>query len=102
MVIFDHNHPEIIKVILNFPEFASAPKISSVHIHSSIHFVTTVILDFVFITSIASTKSGVVMVKVQEILLNNNIDISNTRFSCLEGNLKKLSVSYPPAGWKKK
>ena len=98
MLIFDHNHPKIIKVILNFPEIASAPKISSVHIHSSIHCVTRVTLEFVFITSIASTKSGVVMVKVQEILSNNNIDISNTRFSCLEANLKKLSVSYPPAG----
>ena len=31
-----HSHPKIIKVILNFPEFASAWKISSVHL--SIHY----------------------------------------------------------------
>ena len=34
--------------------------------------------------STASTKSEVLMDKVQEILLNNNTDISNTRFSCLD------------------
>ena len=26
MSIFDHNHPKIVKEILNFPEFASACK----------------------------------------------------------------------------
>ena len=44
-----------------------------------------VTLEFVFIVSIALTKSEVLMDKVQEILLNNNIDISHTRFSCLDG-----------------
>ena len=34
--------------------------------------------------STASTKSEVLMDKVQEILLNNNTDISSTRFSCLD------------------
>ena len=29
MPIFDHNHPKIIKVIFNFPEFASACKKTS-------------------------------------------------------------------------
>ena len=36
-------------------------------------------LEFVSITSIASTKSEVLMDRVQEILLNNNTDISKTR-----------------------
>ena len=44
-----------------------------------------VTLEFVFIVSIALTKSEVLMDKVQEILVNNNIDISHTRFSCLDG-----------------
>ena len=43
-----------------------------------------VTLEFVSTASIASTKSDVLMDKVQEILLNNNTDISNTRFSCLD------------------
>ena len=42
-------------------------------------------LEFVSIASIASTKFEVLMDKVQEILLNNNIDVSNARFLCLEG-----------------
>ena len=44
-----------------------------------------VTLEFISIASVASTKSEVLMDKVQEILLNNNTDISNTRFSCLDG-----------------
>ena len=44
-----------------------------------------VVTEFVSIGSVSSTKSEVLMDKVQEILLNNNIDISNTRFSCLDG-----------------
>ena len=44
-----------------------------------------VTLEFVSIASIASTKSEGLMDKVQEVLLNNNIDISTTRFSCLDG-----------------
>ena len=44
-----------------------------------------VTLEFVSIASFASTKSEILMDKVQEVLLNNNIDISNTRFSCLDG-----------------
>ena len=44
-----------------------------------------VVIEFVSIASVSSTKSEVLMDKVQEILLNNNIDISNTRFSCLDG-----------------
>ena len=44
-----------------------------------------VVIEFVSIASVSSTKSEVLMSKVQEILLNNNIDISNTRFSCLHG-----------------
>ena len=43
-----------------------------------------VTLEFVSIASIASTKSEGLMDKVQEVLLNNNIDISTTRFSCLD------------------
>ena len=43
-----------------------------------------VTLEFVSINSIASTKSEGLMDRVQEVLLNNNIDISNTRFSCLD------------------
>ena len=43
-----------------------------------------VTLKFVCIASITSTKSGVLMDKVQEILLNNNTDKSNTRFSCID------------------
>ena len=39
-----------------------------------------VTIEFVPIASVSSTKSEVLMDKVQEILLNNNIDISNTRF----------------------
>lgn len=34
--------------------------------------------------SIASTKSVVLMDKIEEILLNNNTDISNTRLSHLD------------------
>ena len=44
-----------------------------------------VVIEFVPIASVSSTKSGVLMDKIQEMLLNNNIDISNTRFSCLDG-----------------
>ena len=44
-----------------------------------------VTLEFVSIASIASTKSEGLMDKVQEVLLNNNVDISTTRFSCLDG-----------------
>ena len=44
-----------------------------------------VTLEFISISFIASTKFEVLMDKVQEILLNSNIDISNTRFSCLDG-----------------
>ena len=44
-----------------------------------------VVIEFVSIASVSSTKSEVLMDKVQEILLNNNIDIPNTRFSCLDG-----------------
>ena len=44
-----------------------------------------VVIEFVPIASVPSTKSEVLMDKVQEMLLNNNIDISNTRFSCLDG-----------------
>ena len=44
-----------------------------------------VTLEFVSIASIASTKSEGLMDKVQEVLLNNNIDVSTTRFSCLDG-----------------
>ena len=36
-----------------------------------------VVIEFVSIASVSSTKS--------EILLNNNINISNTHFSCLDG-----------------
>ena len=43
-----------------------------------------VTLEFVSINSIASTKSEGLMDRAQEVLLNNNIDISNTRFSCLD------------------
>ena len=43
-----------------------------------------VTLEFASTASIASTKSEVLMDKVQEILLNNNTDICNTRFSCLD------------------
>ena len=48
-----------------------------------------VTIEFVPIASVSSTKSEVLMDKVQEILLNNNIDISNTRFSCLDGTNAK-------------
>ena len=44
-----------------------------------------VTLEFVSIASVVSTKFKVLKDKVQEILLNNNIDISSTRFSCLDG-----------------
>ena len=44
-----------------------------------------VTLEFVSTASIASTKPEVLMDKVQEMLLNNNTDICNTRFSCLHG-----------------
>ena len=37
MHIFYHNHPEIIKVVLNFPEFTSVCKKSAQFIHSFIH-----------------------------------------------------------------
>ena len=44
-----------------------------------------VVIEFVSIASVSSTKSEVLMNKVQEILLNNNINISNIHFSCLNG-----------------
>ena len=44
-----------------------------------------VVTEFVSIGSVSSTKSEVLMDKVQEILFKNNVDISNTRFSCLDG-----------------
>ena len=37
MQIFYHNHPENIKVVLNFPEFTSVFKKSAQFIHSIIH-----------------------------------------------------------------
>ena len=40
-----------------------------------------VVIEFVSIASVSSTKSEVLMGQVQEILLKNNIDISNTHFS---------------------
>ena len=47
MTIFDHNHPKFIKVIFNFPEFASACKklAQSIHLFLIIHIHTT---DFRF------------------------------------------------------
>ena len=49
-----------------------------------------VVIDFVSITSVLPTKSEILMDKVQEILLNNNIDIiSNTCFSYLDGTNAK-------------
>ena len=49
-----------------------------------------VVIDFVSITSVSPTKSEILMDKVQEILLNNNIDIiSNTCFSYLDGTNAK-------------
>ena len=44
-----------------------------------------VTIEFVSIASVASTKSEILMNKVREILLNNNIDIANNRFSCPDG-----------------
>ena len=41
-----------------------------------------VTLEFASIASIASTKSEGLLDRVQEVLLNNNIDISTSRFSC--------------------
>ena len=43
-----------------------------------------VTLEFASIASIASTKSEGLLDRVQEVLLNNNIDISTSRFSCLD------------------
>ena len=45
-----------------------------------------VVIEFVSIASVSSTKSEILMDKFQEILLSNNIDISNTCFSCLDGS----------------
>ena len=42
-----------------------------------------VVIEFVSLASVSSTKSEVLMDKVQEILLNDNIYISNTRFHVL-------------------
>ena len=39
-----------------------------------------VVIAFVSIASVSSPKSEVLIDKVQEILLNNNINISNTHF----------------------
>ena len=44
-----------------------------------------VVIEFVSSASVLSIKSEVLKDKVQEILLNNNIDISNTCFSCPDG-----------------
>ena len=44
-----------------------------------------VVIEFVSIASVSSTKSEFLMEKVQEILLNNKIDISNICISCLDG-----------------
>ena len=43
------------------------------------------VLKMVHMIQMVHTKSEVLIDKVQEILLNNNINISNTRFSCLDG-----------------
>ena len=43
-----------------------------------------VTLEFGSMASIASTKSEVLIDKIEEILLTNNLDISHTRFSCLD------------------
>ena len=44
-----------------------------------------VVIEFVSTASVSSTKAEVLMDKVQEILWNSNINISNTHFSCLDG-----------------
>ena len=44
-----------------------------------------VVIEFVSIASVSLTKSDILMDKVQEILLKNNINISTTCFSCLGG-----------------
>ena len=43
------------------------------------------VLKMVHMIQMVHAKSEVLMDKVQEILLNNNINISNTCFSCLDG-----------------
>ena len=44
-----------------------------------------VVIEFVSIALVSSIKSEILMDEVQEILLNNNISIFNTCFSCLDG-----------------
>ena len=53
-----------------------------------------VTLEFGFMASIASTKSEVLTDKIEEILLNNNIDISNTRLSYPDGTNTMLGKAY--------
>ena len=44
-----------------------------------------VVVEFVSIATVSSTQSAILMNKVRNILSDNNIDISKTRFSCLDG-----------------
>ena len=44
-----------------------------------------VVVEFVSLVAVSSTQSAILMDKVREILSENNIDISKTRFSCLDG-----------------
>ena len=44
-----------------------------------------VVVEFVSLAAVSSTQSAILMDKVREILSENNIDISKTRFSCLDG-----------------
>ena len=44
-----------------------------------------VVVEFVSIATLSSTQSTILMNKVRNILSDSNIDISKTRFSCLDG-----------------
>ena len=44
-----------------------------------------VIIDYLLLAHVLSTKSEIVMQVLEKTLLEKGIDLSNTRFSCLDG-----------------
>ena len=83
MHIFYHNHPGIIKVVLNFLEFTSVCKKSAQFIHSSTHSIVNFISDI----RIYNYK------KIQFSKTEINIEIKTTATAVIKNELKYFLIS---------
>ena len=82
-----HLKEKLINTLINDEARSAARKeMMGLFLHAYDEEEKEVVIEFVSIASVSSTKSEILMDKFQEILLNNNIDISNTCFSCLDGS----------------